>query len=261
MLILNFEKVTGHFSRVNSPESTIIPVGMEKNIGLQLKMTGDGSMTIYVPWLDEHYHSTFGAIREARHIFIEAGLLPACQGKCELAVLEVGLGTGLNAWLTACTCQGSNIRLNYVAIEPYLLDNEIIKVLNYTGLLQFPNGVEIFRSIHSAGSMEWISVSPGFKLFKFNGRFEDFTGSDMNFDLVFFDAFGPAFQPELWSPANFAKIFGMMIPGSLLVTYSVKGNVKRALKSAGFVVEKLPGPPGKREMLRARKPATSPGNP
>lgn len=238
----------------------IIPAGMKKKPGIELKVTGDGSVTLYVPSLGEHYHSIYGAIQESRHVFIEAGLAHASRDRNELAILEVGMGTGLNAWLTVCTATDSGTEMSYVAIEPQPLGDDIIDALNYPRILAFPRGEEIFRAIHSSDMEQWVRIAPGFRLFKFGGTLEDFRGMDLPFGLVYFDAFGPNVQPDIWSPDNFAKIFGMMEPGGVLVTYSAKGDVKRALKSAGFLIEKLLGPPGKREMLRATRPFTSPGS-
>ena len=240
---------------INSTGNKNIPVGTKKNHDLRVELTGDGSTTLYVPSLDEHYHSTFGAIREARHIFIGAGLSEIGKMIRQPSVLEVGMGTGLNAWLTVLAAMESRLSVSYVAVEPNPLGQEIITALNYPGMVHHPSGTELFHAIHRAGGDRWTEISEEFRLYRFNHSLEELEEGKFSFDLVYFDAFGPDVQPGIWSPENFLKIFRMMNPGGILVTYSTKGVIRRALKAAGFTVEKLPGPPGKREMLRAVRQA------
>lgn len=217
-----------------------------------IEISGDGSHTLYVPELDEHYHSTKGAIREAMHVFIEAGL-KKCP-KNEIHLLEIGFGTALNAFLTLIDTEKSGKKVNYTAIEKFPLDIDEVSKLNYTDMIA-PDREETFRQLHTLPWDEWMDVSPGFRL---NKMLRDVTQLDefqphTQFDVIYFDAFGPAKQPEMWTQEIFQRIYTLSNDGAILTTYCAKGAVRRMLVSIGYHVERLPGPPGKREMLRAIK--------
>ena len=218
----------------------------------ELIITGDGSHTLYISLLDEHYHSTFGAIRESRHIFIEAGLKQIFPGQSPLKILEVGFGTGLNAFLSLLEAEKSGKTIHFTSIEPFPLNHDITRLLNYPELLGAATS-SLFKKMHD---VEWDSehqISDRFILHKVLNSLEKIELEGSCFDLVYFDAFGPEVQPELWTEEIFRKIFLSLKKGGILVTYSVKGSVRRALKNAGFSVEKIPGPAGKREITRAIK--------
>jgi tRNA U34 5-methylaminomethyl-2-thiouridine-forming methyltransferase MnmC len=219
---------------------------------MQLLITGDGSHTLYVPELDEHYHSTYGAITESLHVFIKSGL-EALPAKKNISIFEVGFGTGLNALLACMAAVRLGANISYFALEKNPIDMELIGNLNYaTHLSAENNSQEMFMVIHQAPWNETSRIHPGFQLHKIHesllGYYPGFT-----YDLVFFDAFGPGKQPEMWNTEIFKRLFDKLNPGGILTTYCVKGDVKRMVKQAGFKIEKLPGPPGKREILRATK--------
>lgn len=219
---------------------------------VKLVVTGDGSHTLFIPRVNEHYHSTFGAIRESKHIFIGSGLLHFSDHS-EMTIFEVGLGTGLNALLTILEAENHHIKVNYIGIDPYPLETSVYMQLNYPYLLGLQVSLPMFKSIHEAPFQKIYPITQGFSFTKIKGKLEDIVLSPATIDLVYFDAFSPEVQPELWTDKIFRKLFVAMKPGGILVTYSSKGSVSRALKLAGFKVEKLPGPPGKREITRAIK--------
>lgn len=223
---------------------------MKKTI---LKTTADGSHTLFVPELNEHYHSSNGALQESVKVFIENGLhfVPPCTK--EINLLEVGFGTGLNALLAVLVAKKQHKKINYVAIEPEPVDPEIIKELNYASIIGGTEAEGYFKKIHEAGWEYPSFLSDYFILSKIKARLEEIMLKDEQFNLVFFDAFGPEVQPELWTEEIFSQLYKSLKPDGILVTYSCKGNVKRALKASGFSIEKLPGPAGKREVLRAIK--------
>lgn len=212
----------------------------------ELKITDDGSHTLFVPEIDECYHSTKGAIQESRHIFIEAGLKQCA--KSEINVLEIGFGTGLNALLTALE---SDVSVRYTTIELYPVPIVQALKLNYPELLE-PESKILFEKIHSSPWNEKVQISDNYSITKLN---TDFTRTDFHdqFDVIYFDAFSPEKQPEMWSEEMFRKLYLCASENAILTTYCAKGAVRRAMRSAGFMVERLPGPPGKREILRARK--------
>jgi tRNA U34 5-methylaminomethyl-2-thiouridine-forming methyltransferase MnmC len=215
----------------------------------QLINTYDGSHTIYVPELDEHYHSIHGAVQESTFIFINNGF-----GVCKadpVSILEIGFGTGLNVLLTAIKANSGNREVHYTTIEKNPLGNEITDSLNhpeYAG----EKGTEIFQRIHSATWNASVNICHNFNLLKIEADFTQYrlTGT---YDLIYFDAFGPDKQPEMWTPGLFAGIYAVTNKNGILVTYSAKGEVKRSLRTCGFDVTLLPGPPGKRQMIRAVK--------
>ncbi len=212
--------------------------------------TADGSDTLYVRNIDEHYHSTFGAVQESRHVFIEAGLL-TCQHS-PLTIFEAGFGTGLNAWLTFLESSKKGLDIHYFSIEKYPLSDEIIESLNYSSYLDDKTGT--FSGMHKAPWNEEIKLSDHFILHKISGDLATFDFDLIpELDLIFFDAFSPEKQPELWDLSIFNSLYAHTSWNGKLVTYCAKGSVRRALNHSGFVTERIPGPPGKREMLRATK--------
>jgi tRNA U34 5-methylaminomethyl-2-thiouridine-forming methyltransferase MnmC len=215
----------------------------------ELVITSDGSHTLRVTSLNENYHSTHGALQESMHVFIHNGFDKI--NLTEIRVLEVGLGTGLNALLTAKAAANSQKEVYYTAIEPFPLPGTLTSQLNYPQLIAHPKAILWFDKIHSG---EWgveTSLSNEFKLLKQQATLQSVNLPGNFFDLVYFDAFAPQKQAEMWTREMFAKCYDSMSNESSLVTYCAKGQVKRDLRSVGFVVESLPGPPGKREMIRA----------
>lgn len=214
--------------------------------------TGDGSKTIQIEDWNEQYHSIHGALQEALHVFIDTGLHHVTNKNLkELSILEIGFGTGLNALLTAIEAEKHNLNVNYVGVEAYPVSNAEIEQLNYNKLI--PNvSDEVFDAIHSSKWEDLNDISSNFHLTKRKQFFKDI--SDLNtFDLIYFDAFGARVQPELWVKEIFTIMYKALKPKGVLVTYAAIGQVKRDMKSIGFEVERLKGPPGKRHMLRATK--------
>ena len=216
---------------------------------IQLKITADGSHTLYVPELDEHYHSIHGAVQESNIIFIGAGF-DRCQAD-PLNIFEVGFGTGLNTLLTSLKSASGKREVNYTTIEKYPVDETIIKSINHH-LYGGKSAKELACLIHSAPWDIWVSICNNFNLRKIKGDITDYPLSG-KYELIYFDAFGPDKQPEMWTPEVFASIASVTEKGGALVTYSAKGEVKRNLKACGFEVTLLPGPPGKRQIIRAVK--------
>ncbi|MDD4602944.1 MAG: tRNA (5-methylaminomethyl-2-thiouridine)(34)-methyltransferase MnmD [Bacteroidales bacterium] len=222
---------------------------------LEILQTRDGSDTLYNSALNESYHSTFGAIQESRFIFIDQGLRSAFQTFQQepLQILEIGFGTGLNAFLTQMEAEKTGRKVTFSSLEAYPLPPEIWQQLNYPRQFYPIDCTAQFYQLHQAAWNQPEDISAHFILHKMAVTLEVFTPKDNFFHGVFFDAFSPAVQPELWSESVFKKIFTGMKSRATLMTYSVKGSVVRALKSAGFTVEKRPGPPGKRHILCATK--------
>ena len=215
----------------------------------QLITTSDGSHTVFVPELNEHYHSIHGAVQESTFIFINNGF-EVCMAD-PLNIFEVGFGTGLNALLTAIKSMAGEREVNYTSIEKYPIDELIISSLNhhhFTG----EEGKEIFNSIHSSPWNISVNICKNFNLKKIHADFTEKHPSG-RFDLIYFDAFGPDKQPEMWTREMFAGIAAVTNKNGVLVTYSAKGEVKINLKACGFDVTLLPGPPGKRQIIRAVK--------
>lgn len=216
----------------------------------EILTTLDGSTTIHLPDWDESYHSKHGAIQEAYHVFIKSGL-SLFEGK-SVSILEIGFGTGLNAFITYLEAQKVNQTIDYVGVEAYpvLLDEAL--QMNYVSELNASDEIEIFDKMHQISWEEKHTISSNFSITKRKQFFQDI--SDVNaFDLIYFDAFGFRVQPELWSLEIFKKMYAALKPNGVLVTYACRGSIKRAMLECGFKVEKLPGAPGKREMLRATK--------
>lgn len=217
----------------------------------KIVITNDGSQTLYVPGLNEHYHSIHGAITESLHVFVHAGFREV--DKDVVNVFEMGFGTGLNACLTCHEAMQNNKRVVYHAVEKYPLGKPEHEKLNYFSRVD-PPLQKLFLKMHQAPWEEEVAITPSFRLQKIEADILSFNKTGPGYDMVYFDAFAPDVQPGLWEPHVFIKIYSMMLPGGVLSTYSSKGTVKRALAEAGFDVEKIPGPPGKREMIRAKKP-------
>lgn len=215
----------------------------------RLILTSDGSHTIYVPELDEHYHSIHGALQESEYIFICSGY--KFSKATPLNILEAGFGTGLNAFITLLECEKEGRQVNYTSIEKYPLDNEMVEKLNYAVLKGEETG-NYFRQIHSAEWNRPASITKNFNLLKIHDDLVSFK-PEGQFDLIYFDAFGPDKQPDVWTREVFMKISSVTVRGGIFVTYSAKGEVKRNLKACGFDVTLLPGPPGKRQIIRAIK--------
>jgi tRNA U34 5-methylaminomethyl-2-thiouridine-forming methyltransferase MnmC len=215
----------------------------------ELVETSDGSHTIYVTELDEHYHSVHGAVQESDFIFIRNGF-EFCKAD-PLNIFEVGFGTGLNALLTAGKALNEKREVFYTSIEKYPLDEKTVFSLNHH-LFSGETGRKIFDRIHLAEWDQTVNICRNFTLKKLKANLIECALSG-NFDLIYFDAFGPDKQPEMWTREILEKISSVTNKGGILVTYSAKGEVKRNLRSAGFHVDLLPGPPGKRQMIRAIK--------
>ena len=219
----------------------------------RLVTTGDGSNTLFEPVLNEHYHSTNGALQESEQVFLHNGFHHMVACLKEVNLLEVGFGTGLNALLTVIEAKKQRRRVNYVAVEPYPIEIDIVEKLNYPEIIGTPEALGYFRKLHEAGWDFPSFLSDYFILSKIKAGLADIQLSDEQFHLIYFDAFSPAAQPELWTEKIFSQLYKCLKTNGVLVTYSCKGDVKRALKASGFGVEKLPGPAGKREVLRAVK--------
>ena len=216
----------------------------------ELIISEDGSHTLRVNELKEHYHSHKGALSESMHVFIDHGF-KAVSVAGELRILEVGFGTGLNALLTVLHAEGKPVY--YHALEPFPLDKDLIESLNYPDQLEHSDARQVFQSLHDAPWEQAIQVTHRFVLQKLSIPMQKYR-SNVKYHLVYYDAFAPHAQPELWEPDIWKHVYGMLQPGGVLVTYCAKGQVKRDMRAAGFEVERLPGPPGKREMTRAIRP-------
>jgi len=219
-----------------------------------LRICEDGSHTLFSGKAGECYHSIHGALNESLHIFIEAGFKSVSKKQKikELRILEIGFGTGLNALLTAMEADKEKIAVSYLGLEPFPIKAEIVKQLNYTDILTGSSNF-IFSALHESEWEESLLIHPYFNFKKKQTGIMEVALPDNSFDLIYFDAFSPEAQPELWEQEVFEKCYKVLAPGGILVTYCAKGRVKRALKSAGFTVENLPGPKGKREITRALK--------
>jgi tRNA U34 5-methylaminomethyl-2-thiouridine-forming methyltransferase MnmC len=217
---------------------------------MKLEQTADGSYTLYVPELDEHYHSVKGALTESKHIFIDMGLKHSSVTSPH--ILEIGLGTGLNCVLTLLEAKESQRHVYYTGIERYPLNEEIIRKLNYPSIIGKECEKDYF-AIHQAPWEEDVCLSPWFTLHKMEGDFTHYS-FEQKYDIIYFDAFAPEKQPEMWEQSLFDNLYQVLNEGGILTTYCAKGVVRRMLQTAGFKVERLPGPPGgKREILRATK--------
>lgn len=214
-------------------------------------ITEDGSHTIYLPEMDEHYHSTHGAIQESLHIYINQGLLQV--NKKEISILEIGFGTGLNAYLTYAFADTRDLLINYFSIEKYPLNEAEYLSLNYPKNI-FPEYGDIFSDMHRSKWDSTVGISPKFALRKVNADLLSFQFNELpQFDLVYYDAFAPGKQPEMWTDEIIQKVASTVKKDGILVTYCAKGSVRRAFTAAGFEMERIPGPIGKKEILRGKK--------
>ena len=219
---------------------------------IQIELTADGSYTLYVPEMDEHYHSVKGALTESEHIFIRMGLKHSQVASPR--VLEIGFGTGLNAFLTLLEADEACREVHYTTIERYPVDAETIHKLRYPETI-CPQCADDFYALHTAPWNVDYRLSAHFVLHKREADFTTLSWAAGSFDVIYFDAFAPEKQPEMWGQELFNRLFHSLSSGGVFVTYCAKGVVRRMLQSAGFVVERLPGPPGgKREILRGTKP-------
>ncbi len=231
--------------------------------------TADGSKTIHLVDWNEHYHSTHGAIQEANHVFIKHGLLffvdsdqqelvkvtamedVPDQSPKSIVILEIGFGTGLNALITLLESQKRHLEVSYVGVEAFPVTSEELEAMNYSEALNVKSNTE-FETLHQVGWETLHKITSTFSLTKQKKTFQEIDDVGL-YDLIYFDAFGARVQPELWTEDIFKKMYDALKPQGVLTTYAAKGSVRRAMIAVGFNVEKLPGPPGKREMLRARK--------
>lgn len=216
--------------------------------------TADGSSTIYLPELNEHYHSKHGAIQEAQHVFIRMGLSEVISRRdpSEISILEIGFGTGLNALVTWQEILSKNIAIKYTGVEAYPVSEQEVASLNFPEELSESTGRSFFQRMHAGTWEETHRLTERFTLTKQKKFFTEIE-DQAAYDLIYFDAFGARVQPDLWTEDIFRRMHDSLVPGGILVTYAAKGSVRRAMLEVGFLVERLPGPPGKREMLRATK--------
>jgi tRNA U34 5-methylaminomethyl-2-thiouridine-forming methyltransferase MnmC len=219
---------------------------------IKIITTEDGSHSLYHEGLKETYHSFHGALQESLHVFIEKGLrfwrnksgLPK-----EVSIFEVGFGTGLNALLAAQFAIENEVKINFTSLEPFPLALNIINQLNYAQLIDHDKFKTVFEELHAAAWEKAVEINPYFSIHKVKSKLEDFQTDD-KFDVLFFDAFAPNKQAELWTADLMARCYNLLKESGVFTTYSAKGQLKRDLKSVGFEVETLPGPPGKKEMVR-----------
>lgn len=219
----------------------------------QLILSADGSHTIHSGQFDTSYHSKHGAIQESQHVFIESGLIHwqnLNPGKKSIRIFEMGMGTGLNILMTTQYAAVHNLDIHFTTVEKFPINNTISDQLNYSEEL----GTEpsILKHIHNSEWSTDIPLSENFTLHKLQN---DLINIDLDntVDIVFYDAFGPKSQPELWDLTATNKIVSLMHDNAIFVTYCAQGAFRRNLKSSGLDVSKIPGPPGKREMIRAIK--------
>ena len=213
--------------------------------------TADGSPSLRIPDWDESYHSVHGALQESTHVFIRMGL-EHVPSKATLDILEMGFGTGLNALLTAVHPRLNDLKVRYTGLEAFPLTEAEWQHLDYPSLLEASNALHIYERLHRSPWDHFTEITPEFKLRKRTLDFRQFHELEA-YDLIYFDAFGARVQPELWTVTLFERMFAGLRAGGVLVTYAAKGSVRRAMQEVGFSVERLAGPPGKREMLRATK--------
>ena len=217
----------------------------------EIIITSDGSNTLFVPELNETYHSRHGAIRESAHVFVQEGF-EFISSKNELSILEVGFGTGLNAWMTLLAARNVKRKVKFTSLENHPLDWELVSQLNHLSHKSDSLEAEMYAKMHTCSWGNDCQISSFFRLKKLKLKLQEIHFEN-TFDLIYFDAFAPQIQPELWTQEIFESMFESLTLGGILVTYCAKGSVKRTLKSVGFDLQSIPGPPGKREMTRAIK--------
>ena len=220
----------------------------------KIRITEDGSTTIELIGKDENFHATHGAIQESEHIFIQNGLMKKANEQSSISIFEMGFGTGLNALLSLLFAIKRSIQVDYLSIEAYPVEKELVEKLNFSEKLNLSDENDsLFKKLHAMDWNQRLEIQSNFKFEKKKIKLEELAFSKESFDLVYFDAFNPDLQPELWTEEIFRKIYLAMKPKGILMTYSAKGKVKRALKAAGFSLNALPGPIGKREITQAIK--------
>ena len=212
--------------------------------------TGDGSKTIRIIDLDENYHSSHGALQEAMHVFMKNGL--NSTSKLQVNVFEMGFGTGLNAFLTAVIAEETGRQVFYQGVEAFTVSEDELEALGYKTILGEENS-SIYSKINEAEWEKVIQVTDNLGVLKNEAKLQDLPLKKEFFDIIYYDAFGPRAQDEMWSVELFQKMYDSLQKGGFLVTYCAKGQVKRNMKEVGFEIERLEGPPGKREMTRAWK--------
>jgi tRNA U34 5-methylaminomethyl-2-thiouridine-forming methyltransferase MnmC len=214
--------------------------------------TQDGSHSIFSEKFGVSYHSKYGAIQETEHVFINAGLRTKAAEQSEIYILDIGFGTGLNAFMTFLESKKLGLKIHYTGVEAYPITLEAAKQLNYAEQLQLPENQANFIKMHEANWNETVSIGNNFQLTKVKKKFEDLDFNNQ-FDVIYFDAFAPTSQPELWEIPLLEIMYNSLKTKGIFVTYCAKGQFKRNLKSVGFQVEALAGPPGKREMTKGVK--------
>lgn len=222
----------------------------EKNI--EIIVSGDGSHTLVRRDMDETYHSTKGAITESKYVFLKEGLHHFADQK-EVSILEVGFGTGLNAFLTYLDAKTSGQQIFYQTLEPIALGKDIYEHLNYPAECDAEEERDIFLKLHECDWHEKIQITENFSISKVRSPLENYVAARSQFDVVYFDAFAPSRQPEVWSRRNLKKVYAVLKKGGILTTYCSQGEFRRDLEKVGFDVAKIPGPPGKREMIKGVK--------
>jgi len=218
----------------------------------QLFETEDGSHSLFSDLYKVSYHSKYGAVQETAHVFIDAGLNYQRQRLTSISILEVGFGSGLNALMTLKAAQDWNLNITFHTIESNPIPLPVVNQLNFTDVLNIAQLEESFKLMHSCSANQLHQLDKQFQFCKWIGKLEAFKTSEQ-FDVIYFDAFAPTSQPELWTETIFQAMYDCLRPNGVLVTYCAKGVVKRTLKSVGFEIDAIPGPPGKREMTRAKK--------
>lgn len=220
----------------------------------EILKTDDGSSTLKNNLIDDTYHSVHGAINESRIVYLENGFHYTLKSfNTSINIFELGFGTGLNTLLTAIECNKLKIKVNYHAIEAFPIDLSVIQHLNYSEIMNDDSSKKIFSDIHQCKWNEWINISNYFSLIKEQNKLEDCKLESEKYHLVYYDAFGPSKQPEMWTYDMIYKVCSGITQNGVFVSYSTKGELKRMLKNLGFNIEKLHGPKGKREVLRAVK--------
>ncbi|WP_422361073.1 tRNA (5-methylaminomethyl-2-thiouridine)(34)-methyltransferase MnmD [Reichenbachiella sp.] len=218
--------------------------------------TRDGSSSLLIPEMNETYHSTHGAITESEYVFLKMGVnhfRETHPNQKEIKILEIGFGTGLNAWLTALVAQESKIKIKFTSIEKFPLDANLVNQLNYKDKKESDESRVLFEKVHNADWDNECAVTEWFNLTKIQIDLANFNPTNESFNLIYFDAFAPSKQPEMWSQEVLKKMFDLLKTNGVFVTYCAQGQFKRDLKAVGFATEELDGPPGKKEMTRGTK--------
>ena len=214
--------------------------------------TEDGSKTLFIPEMDEQYHSVNGALTESEYVYLDKGYRH--NQSTEPVILEIGFGTGLNALLTAIEAEDKKFKTTYISLEKYPIEPTEIEQLNY-GILISEQAEKLFSALHNSEWNQKTKISPYFDLLKLQTDLTQFSFENIpTVDVIYFDAFGPDKQPEMWNEEIFRKLFSISNANANLVTYSAKGEIRRRMERSGYISERLPGPPGKRQMLRATRP-------